>query len=36
VLDWSTAVLAIAGGAALMAYPIVMLNLRGRRYFRQD
>jgi hypothetical protein len=35
-LDWTTVMLAVAGGAALMAYPIVMLNLKGRPYFRQS
>lgn len=34
-LAWTTVVLAVAGGAALMAYPVVMLNLRSRPYFRQ-
>jgi len=34
-LDWTTATLAIFGGAALMAYPIIMLNLKDRPYFRQ-
>ena len=34
-LPWTTVVLAVAGGAALMAYPVVMLNLRGKPYFRQ-
>jgi hypothetical protein len=36
LLDTTTVVLAIAGGAALMAYPVVMLNLRARPYFRQN
>ena len=36
LLDRTTVMAAIAGGAALMAYPIVMLNLRGRPYFRQS
>jgi Protein of unknown function with HXXEE motif len=35
-LEWTTVVLAVAGGAALMAYPIVMPNLRDRPYFRQS
>ena len=35
VLNWTTAASAVAAGALLMAYPIVMLNLRGLRYFRQ-
>ncbi|MBR1267680.1 HXXEE domain-containing protein [Bradyrhizobium sp. AUGA SZCCT0222] len=35
-LEWSTVGLAIAGGAALMAYPIVMLKLKDRPYFRQS
>jgi Protein of unknown function with HXXEE motif len=35
-LDWTTVVLAVAGGAALMAYPIIMLNLKDRPYFRQS
>jgi hypothetical protein len=35
LLDWQTAALAITGGAALMAYPVVMLNLKSRPYFRQ-
>lgn len=34
-LSWTTALLAVAGGAAVMAYPIVMLNLRARPYFQQ-
>ncbi len=34
-LDATTAVLAIGGGAALMAYPVVMLHLKSRPYFRQ-
>jgi hypothetical protein len=34
-LDWTTVTLAIVGGAALMAYPIIMLNLKDRPYFRQ-
>jgi Protein of unknown function with HXXEE motif len=36
VLDAGTAILAIALGALVMAYPVVMLNLRSRPYFRQD
>jgi hypothetical protein len=35
-LDVATAALAIVGGALLMAYPIVMLNLKSKPYFRQD
>lgn len=35
-LSAATAMLAFAIGAALMAYPILMLRLKGRRYFRQD
>ena len=27
---------AVAAGALLMAYPIIMLNLRGLPYFRQS
>jgi hypothetical protein len=34
-VSWITVTLAIVGGAALMAYPIIMLNLRDRPYFRQ-
>ena len=34
-LNWTTALLAVVGGAAVMAYPIVMLHLRARPYFRQ-
>jgi hypothetical protein len=34
-VDWITVTLAIFGGAALMAYPIIMLNLKDRPYFRQ-
>jgi len=34
-LDWTTALSAVAAGALLMAYPVVMLNLRGLLYFRQ-
>lgn len=36
LLDWTTAVLAVVGGAALMASPIVMLNLRAWPYFQQS
>ncbi len=36
VLDVGTAVLAVVAGALLMAYPVVMLNLRSKPYFRQD
>ncbi|MGY3450620.1 HXXEE domain-containing protein [Bradyrhizobium sp. USDA 4353] len=36
VLDGGTAALAIVAGALLMAYPVVMLNLRSKPYFRQD
>jgi uncharacterized protein with HXXEE motif len=35
VLTWSTATLAILGGAGLMAYPIVMLRLKAKPYFQQ-
>lgn len=35
-LHWTTAMLAVAGGAALMAYPIILLNLKGWPYFRQS
>lgn len=31
-----TAVLAVAGGATLMASPVVMLNLKSTPYFQQD
>jgi Protein of unknown function with HXXEE motif len=34
-LNWMTATSAVAAGALLMAYPIIMLNLRDRPYFRQ-
>jgi hypothetical protein len=34
-LDGTTVALAIFGGATLMAYPIIMLNLKARPYFRQ-
>jgi hypothetical protein len=36
LLDSTTVVLAIVIAAALMAYPIVMLHLKARPYFRQD
>jgi hypothetical protein len=36
VLDGGTAILSIVLGALAMAYPVVMLNLRARPYFRQD
>ncbi|WP_308163796.1 HXXEE domain-containing protein [Bradyrhizobium sp. SRL28] len=35
-LDRATAGLAVAGGASLMAYPIVMLKLKDRPYFQQS
>lgn len=35
MLNWPIAATAIAAGALLMAYPIVMLNLCGLPYFRQ-
>jgi hypothetical protein len=35
-LDGATALLAIVLGALLMAYPVIMLNLRSRPYFRQE
>ena len=34
-LDWITVTIAVGGGAALMAFPIVMLNLKERPYFQQ-
>jgi len=34
-LDMTTGVLAVLGGALLMAYPIVMMHLRQKPYFRQ-
>ncbi|HEV2154372.1 HXXEE domain-containing protein [Bradyrhizobium sp.] len=34
-LTWTIASSAVAAGALLMAYPIIMLNLRGLPYFRQ-
>lgn len=34
-LGWGTALCAIAGGALLMAYPVVMLHLKSQPYFRQ-
>ncbi len=36
VLNWMTATSAVAAGALLMAYPVVMLNLRDLPYFRQS
>ena len=35
VLDIETGLLAVAGGAFLMAYPIVMLNIKNKPYFQQ-
>jgi Protein of unknown function with HXXEE motif len=35
-VEWVTVAIAVAGGATLMAYPIVMLNLRDKPYFRQS
>ena len=35
VLDLATVVIAVGGGALLMAAPVVMLNLRAKPYFRQ-
>lgn len=35
VLDVTTAIAAVSGGAALMAYPIIMLRLKSRPYFQQ-
>lgn len=35
-LHWTTVILAVVGGAALMAYPVVMLNLKSMPYFRQS
>jgi Protein of unknown function with HXXEE motif len=35
VVDLQTGMLAIGGGAMLMAYPIVMLNMKGKPYFKQ-
>ena len=35
VLDWATVALGVGGGAALMAYPIIMLRLRSKPYFQQ-
>lgn len=35
VLDLATVVIAIGGGAVLMAAPVVMLTLRSKSYFRQ-
>ncbi|CCD95557.1 membrane hypothetical protein [Bradyrhizobium sp. ORS 375] len=36
VIDGATAAAAVVTGALLMAYPVVMLNLRSKPYFRQD
>ncbi|NPU66094.1 HXXEE domain-containing protein [Bradyrhizobium sp. 83012] len=36
LVDGATAVAAIVAGALLMAYPVVLLNLRSKSYFRQD
>lgn len=36
VLDAGTVMLAVVGGALLMAYPVVMLNLKSKPYFKQD
>jgi hypothetical protein len=35
MLNWTTVTIASFGGAALMAYPIIMLNLKSRPYFQQ-
>jgi hypothetical protein len=35
-LDLATALLGVAGGAVLMAFPVVMLQLKSKPYFRQD
>lgn len=35
-VDGATAAISILGGALLMAYPVVMLRLKSRPYFRQD
>lgn len=35
LVNAQTAAIAILGAALLMAYPIVMLHLRSRPYFRQ-
>ena len=35
VVNLQTGMLAIGGGAVLMAYPIVMLNMKGKPYFKQ-
>jgi hypothetical protein len=35
VQDIETGLLAVAGGAFLMAYPIVMLNIKNKPYFQQ-
>lgn len=34
-VDAATAVISVLGGALLMAYPVVMLRLKSRPYFRQ-
>ncbi len=34
-LDAANIILAVAGGALLMAYPVLMLKLKSRPYFRQ-
>jgi len=36
LLDGATLLASLALGAALMAYPIILLRLKGRPYFRQD
>lgn len=36
VADWGTIALGVLLGAVLMAYPVVMLKLKGLPYFRQD
>jgi Protein of unknown function with HXXEE motif len=36
LLDVGSSIIALGGGALLMAYPIVMLNLRSKPYFIQD
>ncbi|QRM56079.1 HXXEE domain-containing protein [Sinorhizobium sp. BG8] len=36
LLDMRTALAALAGGALLMAYPVVMLHLKSKPYFKQD
>lgn len=35
-LDWANGIGAFVIGALLMAYPVVMLRLRSRPYFKQD